>query len=298
MRKHKFDVIQVDNRPTFLPAIRKAFPKTPIVLSLHSLHFLSLLSKKRGNEILRHADGITCVASSLVNTFQAKYPQHASKFKTILLGVDTVKFQPKSDAYKLKIREKYGLSNTYNLLFVGRMIPKKGLHTLVEAAAILRKQNKKVTIVAVGASWPGVKRVTPYMKRVRTLAKKLGVPIKFTGYIPPKRVHEVYHLANVFVCPTLFKEGFACVNSEAMASGIPLVASARGGILEVVEHGRSGLLVKDYKQPKAFADAISSIMNSPDLAKSLREEGRSRAVSRFGWDGAVRELRAYYQGLM
>ncbi|WP_424765561.1 glycosyltransferase family 4 protein [Paenibacillus sp. sgz302251] len=298
MRKHKFDIIQVDNRPTFLPAIRRAFTNTPIVLSLHSLHFLSKLSHKQGNAMLRHANGVTCVSSSLVNTFKAKYPRHAAKFKPILLGVDTNKFQPKPKAYKKYIRKKYGLEASCNLLFVGRIIPRKGLHTLVEAAALLRKVNKKVTIVAVGASWPGVKRETPYMRKVRQLAQRLHVPIRFTGFISPNKIHEMYHLADIFVCPTQFKEGFACVNSEAMASGIPIVASARGGILEVVQHGRSGLLVKSYKNPAAFAKSLTQIMRNSALAKRLSIGGRLRVVSKFSWVSTVSNLKSYYRSKM
>ena len=295
LRTQRFDLIQVDNRPTYLPAIRKAFPRTPIILSLHSLHFLSKISRKRGNSVLRHANGVICVGSSLARTFQKRFPRHARKFKSNLLGVDTKKFRPRSAAYKAKIRRKYGLSSTYNVLFVGRVIKRKGLHTLVKAVALLRKKNKRVTIVAVGASWPGVTRETSYIRKVRRLAKKLGVPIRFTGYIHPSRVHEMYHLANIFVCPTEFKEGFACVNSEAMASGVPLVASARGGILEVVQHGRSGLLVKSYRSPQAFAAAMARIMNSQSLRSRLSHQGRMRAVKKFGWGSAVRRLRAYYR---
>ncbi|RED59252.1 glycosyltransferase family 4 protein [Cohnella lupini] len=295
LRGNKFDIIQVDNRPTFLPAIRRAFPRTPIVLSLHSLHFLSKLNRTHGNAMLRHANGVTCVVSSLANTFKARYPAHATKFKPVLLGVDTHKFTPRSQAYKLNIRKRYGLNQSYNLLFVGRIIPRKGLHTLVEAAALLRKQNKRIAIVAVGASWPGVKRETAYMSRVKRLAQRLHVPLRFTGYVSPSKIHEMYHLADIFVCPTQYKEGFACVNSEAMASGIPLVASARGGILEVVRHGRSGLLVKSYKSPSAFAQALTKIIGNPGMAKRLSIGGRARVVSRFGWANAVGRLKSYYR---
>ncbi|MCA0754344.1 glycosyltransferase family 4 protein [Paenibacillus sp. N4] len=298
LRGQRFDVIQIDNRPAFIRAIRKAFPKTPIVLSLHSLYFLSQMSRKKGHAVLRQTDGVACVVSSLAATFKARYPKYAAKFKPILLGVDTDKFRPRSRSYKNGIRQKYGLKNTFNLLFVGRIIPRKGLHTLVQAAALLRKENKKVTIVAVGASWPGRKSETPYMRKVRQMAKRLNVPIRFTGYITPNKIHEMYHLADIFVCPTQFKEGFACVNSEAMASGIPLVASARGGILEIVQTGKSGLLVNDYKSPAAFASAMSRIMKNPALGRRLSAGGRSRAVASFSWTSTVNRLRAYYRSLM
>lgn len=293
----RFDIIQIDNRPSFVPAVRRAFPRTPIVLSLHSLHFLSRMGRKRANAVLRDTNGVTCVSAAIARKFKARFPAHAGKFASIHPGVDAKKFRPRPTAYKRRIRRKYGVSGTYNLLFVGRIVRRKGLHTLVQAAAKLRKARKRVAIVAVGASWPGVKKQTPYMKKVRRLARRSHVPLVFTGYLPPGRVHEAYHLGDLFVCPTQYEEGFACVNTEAMASGVPLVSSARGGIREVVRHGRSGWLVEAYKSPEAFARAMRRIMSDPKLAERLARGGRKRVVSRFGWDRAVRKRRAYYRKL-
>lgn len=298
LQRRKFDLIQVDNRPTYLAALRQAFPRTPIVLNLHSLHYLSQLNRQQGRAALNKASGVTCVAGSLTSTFKQRFPSQAKKFTTIRLGVDAKKFWPRSQAFKTSIRKKYSVNGTINLLFVGRIIRRKGLHTLVKAAYQLRRKNKRIVIVAVGASWPGVKRETPYMRKVRRLAKRLGVPIRFTGYVNPSRVHRIYHLADVFVCPTLFKEGFACVNSEAMASGIPIVASARGGIKETVKHGQSGLLVKAYRSPQAFARAIQRIMSNRQLRRKLARGGRVHMVRQFTWNRTVRRVRANYQRLL
>jgi spore coat protein SA len=297
MRRKRFDVIQVENRPTFVPAVRRAFPRTPIVLSLHSLTFLSRLSKKRADAVIRQVNGVTCVVSFVAGTYRKQFPQHAHKIKEHLLGVDTEKFKPRSAAYKRKLRRRWGVDGSFNLLFVGRIIRRKGLHTLVKAAALLKKRYPNVQIVAVGASWHGVKKETPYMRQVRLLARKLGVPIRFTGYILPRNVHKMYHLGDIFVCPTQFREGFAMVNSEAMASGVPIVASRRGGIVEVVRSGKDGLLVSDYRSPAAFAKAIRRIRSNPGLARRLAAGGRKRVVSRFSWSNTVSSLRRYYRTL-
>lgn len=297
MRGKRFDIVQVENRPAFVPLVRKTFPRTPIVLSLHSLTFLSRLSRRRGNAVLRRVNGVTCVVSFVAATYKKRFPKHARKFRATLLGVDTRRFAPRTAEYKRRLRKRWGVEGSCNLLFVGRTIRRKGLHTLVEAAAQLKKDHPDVRIVAVGASWHGVKRETPYMRKVRLLARRRGVPIRFTGYISPQRVHEMYHLGDVFVCPTQFREGFAMVNSEAMASGIPIVASRRGGIVEVVQHGKNGLLVRSFRNPQAFAAAIRSILSNPGLARKLSVGGRKRVVSRFSWSSTVRSLRRYYSSL-
>ena len=290
-----FDVIQIENRPTFVPIVRRYFPHTPILLSLHSLTFMSFLSRERAHSILRQVNGVTSVVSFVTHTMKRRYPRYAHKFRTATLGCDTAKFRPRSPSEKQQIRRRWGVAGSFNVLFVGRIIYKKGLHTIVRAVALLRKKHPRMRIVAVGSSWPGVRRQTPYMRHVRSLASRLRVPIRFTGYIPPAHVHRMYHLGDVFVCPTQFREGFATVNSEAMASGIPLVASSLGGVRNVVTHGRSGLLVHAYTSPAAFARAIGKIMASPELRRRLAHGGRQGIVSSFSWHRTVHQLKRQYR---
>jgi spore coat protein SA len=107
----------------------------------------------------------------------------------------------------------------------------------------------------------------------------------------------MFQLGDVFVCPTLFREGLATVNSEAMASGIPVVASNRGGIREVVVHGHSGLLVNQAGSPAAFARAIARIRSNPALRRRLVANGRARVRSAFNWHGTVRRLKTHYRAV-
>ncbi|MFD2086047.1 MULTISPECIES: glycosyltransferase family 4 protein [Brevibacillus] len=297
VRGQSFDIIQIENRPTFVPIVRAAFPRTPIVLSLHSLTFMSQLSHSRANAILSQVKGVTSVVSFVSQTMRKRYPRHAYKFKTAILGVDTSKFRPRTLAYKQALRKRWGVGHRYNVLFVGRIVPMKGLHTLVRAVAILKKRYPSMGIVAVGASWPGVRKQTAYMRKVRQLSQRLNVPIRFTGYLPPSQIHKMYHLGDVFVCPTQYREGFATVNSEAMASGIPVVASKRGGISEVVNNGSSGLLVRNYLSPRAFAHAIARVKSSPSLARRLAYGGRQRVKARFSWYSTVSKLRGQYRAI-
>ncbi|MDA5107131.1 glycosyltransferase family 4 protein [Brevibacillus thermoruber] len=292
-----FHIIQIENRPRFVPYVRKVFPRTPIMLSLHSLTFMSRLSQPRANAILRQVNGVTSVSSFVTNTMRRRYPAHARKFRTAIPGVDAAKFRPWSAASKLRLRRRMGLAGSFNVLFVGRMVRGKGLHTLIRSVALLKRRIPNIRLVAVGASWPGVRRQTAYMRYVRSLSKRLRVPVRFTGYVPPSRVHQMFQLGDVFVCPTLFREGLATVNSEAMASGIPVVASNRGGIREVVVHGHSGLLVNQAGSPAAFARAIARIRSNPALRRRLVANGRARVRSAFNWHGTVRRLKTHYRAV-
>lgn len=293
-----YDVIQIENRPTFVASFRKAFPRTPLVLSLHSLTFMSRLTKKQAYDVLRQVDGVVTVVSFLADTMKKRYPKYAHKFHSAILGVDTDQFRPRDEAVRRRLRRKWKVDGTYNVLFVGRIVPKKGLHTLVRAVAKVKRSHPRTWLVAVGASWPGKRRETAYMRKVRLLSKRLRVPIRFTGYIPPARVHQAYQLGDVFVCPTQYREGFATVNSEAMASGLPVIASNRGGIREVIQGGHTGLLVSSYKSPRAFATAILRVRRSPELASRLANAGRKAVAENLSWDSTVGSLRRLYQTLL
>lgn len=298
VRNMRFDVIQIENRPTFVPYVRKVFPRTPIMLSLHSLTFMSKLSKKQADSILRQVNGVVSVVDFVTRTMKRRYPAHARKFRTAILGVDTSKFSPKSKNYKLRLRRRWGVAGSFNVLFVGRIVRKKGLHTLTKAVSQLKRRHKKISLIAVGASWPGVTKETRYMRKVRLMSKRLRVPIRFTGYIPPARVHRMYHLGDVFVCPTQYREGFATVNSEAMSSGIPVIASRRGGIPEVIKHNKNGLLVSRYTSASAFAKAIERVKRSPSLARRLSIQGRKSVRAKLSWYSTVRKLKAHYRGMI
>jgi len=298
VQNENFDIIQIENRPTFVSNVRMLYPRTPIILSLHSLTFMSRLSDNDANYILKQVNGVTSVVSFITNTMKKRFSQHASKFHTAILGVDVNKFSPYSNIQKQQLRRKWKLDKTFNVLFIGRIVPKKGLHTLVKAVSILRKKYPNIKIVAVGSSWPGVKKQTPYMKKVRSLAAKNKIPIVFTGYIPPAKVNEMYHLGDVFVCPTQYQEGFATVNSEAMASEIPVIASNRGGINEVITHHKTGLLVNEYKNPKAYANAIEKLIKKPTLSRQIASNGRKHVKAKLSWNHTVNSLLTHYKSII
>jgi len=290
-----FHIIQIENRPTFVPHVRRVFGHTPIILSLHSLTFMSQLSNLRAKSILKLTNGVTTVSPFLTGALKRRFPAYGYKFRTAKLGVDTGKFRPRSHAFKQRLRKKWGVSGTYNVLFVGRMVYGKGLHTLVKAVARIKRQYSNVRLIAIGSSWPGVRAYSPYIRRVHQLSKQLNVPIRFTGYIPPARIANLFHLADVFVCPSLYQEGFAMVNTEAMASSIPVIASRRGGIKRIIKHGKSGFLVSAYRSPKAFAKRLIQLKKSPSLSKKLASGGRRRVVKEFSWSNTVNQLLSQYR---
>jgi spore coat protein SA len=295
VRGKHFDLIQIENRPSFVTHVARAFPQTPIVLSLHSLTYMSLLSREQADSILSRVRAVVSVSSFVTQTMKRRFPKYRRKFFTNRNGVDTDAFRPQPASMKQKLRLKWGVPGSCNILFVGRIVHGKGLHTLVRAVAQLKRRYPKVRLVAVGSSWPGVQRQTAYMRKVGSLSKQLNVPIRFTGYLPPDKMADAYHLGDVVVCPSLLREGLPLVSLEAMSSGVPIVASSRGGNREAVAHGRSGLLVKAYANPAAYARAIDRILSSPAVYRKLASGGRYRVLTKFSWDRTVSGLLRIYR---
>ncbi|MFN2383745.1 MAG: glycosyltransferase, partial [Gemmatimonadota bacterium] len=107
-----------------------------------------------------------------------------------------------------------------------------------------------------------------------------------------------YRRATCFVLPATLDEradteGLGVVLLEAMSYGVPVIATRRGGIVDIVDDGRSGLLVED--EPAALADGIAALLDHPERRRELGRAGRARVRERFGWDSIVDRLEAVYR---
>ncbi|HJV44744.1 MAG TPA: glycosyltransferase family 4 protein [Bacillota bacterium] len=288
LKKSKFDILQVENRPQFVPILRKHFPRARIILVLHSLTFMAQLSKQAKRLVIQSANAVICNSHFIRNYYRTLFSSMASKFKTIHLGVDLTRFRPPSQGEKTRQQNQYGLKiSNYHLLFAGRIISGKGVHLLIQAASILRKTNHPIQVVIIGRCR------SSYCKFLQSLAKKLRVPVKFIGAVSPSLMHKAYWLGDCFVCPTQFREAFGLVNVEAMASGLPVVASRRGGIIEIINQ-HNGILVSDYRNSKAFAKAIEKLIQSTSLSKKLMKAGEATVKKRFSWVHTAAKYQQFY----
>lgn len=171
-------------------------------------------------------------------------------------------------------------------LFVGRIdLGQKGLETLVRAMALLPSSHP-FRIRIVGEDWSGI-------ETLRSLAQRLGIADRMTivGKLDREALLEEYANAHFLVLPSLF-EPFGIVLLEAMATGLPVVASRVGGIPEIVVDGRTGLLVEPGNA-HALAEALFRISGDDGLRHSMGREARER-VKGFGWDSIVPQIISLY----
>ena len=180
------------------------------------------------------------------------------------------------------------------VLFVGRLVERKGVAHLIEAIARLGSLAPRLEIVGEGPERPGLE----------ALAGRLEVAdrVVFRGKIPPDELQASYARAAVCVLPSVLDargdtEGLGVVLLEAMNHATPVIASRVGGIPDIVEDGVSGLLVPPG-DVAALAAAVRRVRDDPDLARWLGEGGRRRLREQFNWPAIVRRWLDLYAGLV
>jgi len=178
------------------------------------------------------------------------------------------------------------------LLFVGRIQPLKGVDVAVRALAELRRPDALLLVVGGASGMEGNAEVA----RVTRLIDELGVAAQ-VRFVEPQAHHMLstyYRAADVVVVPSR-SESFGLVALEAAACGIPVVASAVGGLLTLVDEGLTGYLVPG-RDPTMFAARISAILDNPTLAAAMRLRSSERA-RRYTWSFAAARLRRTYADL-
>jgi spore coat protein SA len=281
-KNRRFDFIQVDNRPHYMAKVKKAFPNTPVSLFLHSLTFVPKTSRVAAS--LKLADLIIANSTSLKSKVSRRFSSQKQKIRTVYLCADTSRFKPPSQAERMRNRKRYRIGRSFAILFVGRVIPRKGLPVLIKATNIVRRKVRKARLIIVG----GGRR--SYIRKLKSQARRLKVPAIFLGKIPHKSIHHLYQAADCFVCPSQRHEAFGLVNVEAMSTGVPVVASNIGGIKEIIVHGRNGYLVKNYRRPASFSRYILKIANKKGKAGEMSRRGRQSVKRRFSWGRTASHL--------
>jgi starch synthase len=241
------------------------------------------------------ADAIIAVSDGMRRDVLAAYPDTpADRVHVVHNGIDTDLYQPDSGTDALLA---HGIDpDRPYVLFVGRVTRQKGVPHLVRAAASLR-EGTQLVLCAGEADTPELDA------EFRGLVTDLQASRNGVHWIPemlprPQVVQLLTHAA-VFACPSVY-EPLGIVNLEAMACGTAVVASDVGGIPEVVDDGRTGLLVHyDEADPAAFeaalADRCNELLDDPDQAAAFGQAGRDRAVHEFDWGRVAQRTVEIYE---
>ncbi len=226
------------------------------------------------------ADHFIAVSQTIAADAMAFIRVPTEKISIIPNGVDVNLFRPDLDRRTLT-RKMLDLSpETTVLIAVGRLTREKGLHLIIRALTRLRRPDVHLLIVGQGKD----------EARLRRLARQSGLAsqVHFTGFIPHDELPAYLNAADIFVMPTLCVEALPMTILEAMACGLPIVASDIGGIPTAIDHERNGLLFPpgDVDQ---LASHIGRLLDEPGLAQALGDAARAKAIERFSVERMVRD---------
>jgi len=253
---------------------------------------------------LEGADAVIAVSAAMRADILRVYPAiDPSKVEVIHNGIDPDEYRPDP---RTDVLERYGVDpGRPYVLFVGRITRQKGITHLLDAARDIDPR-AQIVLCAGAPDTPDFEREVA--SRVEELAGERGGVVWIAKMLGKDEVIQLMSHAAVFVCPSTY-EPLGIVNLEAMACRAPVVATATGGIPEVVEDGRTGFLVPfeptdPWGTPadaKAFAAAIAErvdgLLVDRDTAEAFGEAGRSRVMERFTWSAVADRTVSLYRRL-
>jgi alpha-maltose-1-phosphate synthase len=288
----------------------------PMVLTVHSLEPLrpwkreqlgygydcSSWLEKTATEM---ADAVVAVSQETKRDVERLFTVDPARIRIIYNGIDPEEYYPRKETNLLV---EYGINpDIPYVLFVGRIARQKGIIHLVNAIKYFDPGFQ--VVLCAGA--PDTPEIAEEMKRdIAEAQSKRGGIIWIDKMVPKPVAYQLYSHAAVFCCPSIY-EPFGIINLEAMACEAAVVASAVGGIKEVVVHGETGFLIPleqmqsspfEPVNPDKFSRDLAERINQLMADKSLRERfgaaGRKRAVEIFSWAAIAAETKKMYESLV
>lgn len=300
--EENFDLVHVFNRPKWIKLISEKLPNSKLSLSLHNEMFKpKKISAQEANECIERVEFINTVSKFIANGVKELYPIAENKLKVVYSGVDIDKYKTnwskEGQENRNRLKKKYGLENYKVVLFVGRVNKKKGVDILLNAMGIVMEDDSRAALVVIGSKWFGENQRNEYTDTLEEMAEGLKGPIVFTGFLPPDEVREHYNIADVFVCPSQWNEPLARVHYEAMAAGLPIITTNRGGNAEVVTGYGNGILIDNYKSPANMSKGIKYLFRNPVLSRNMGKAGRRLVLYKFNWNKVAFEILKGFEGV-
>jgi colanic acid/amylovoran biosynthesis glycosyltransferase len=236
------------------------------------------LYRRRLPRLLRQASEIICVSQSWADRL-LMFGCPPEKVHTNYLGVDSGFFDG--------VRGQFDPSA---IIFVGRLVRRKGVHTLLEAVQLLRDRGVDAHLTVVGEG--------PELANLQQTAAKRNLPVRLLGKKTPAEIRELLRKSAVLCAPSTtaggeVSEALGLVLLEAQAMSVPVVATRNGGISETLEDGRTGYLA-DQDSPSALASALTALLNNESLNRSFGQRARAFVRDRFDIDRCYRSLEDIY----
>lgn len=315
LKQFEPDVVHLQNYGQATRTLRAAAPRARIIVHLHDAG-LAHVNAKTASRILGGADLVLTCSDYVAAALREAHPHLAAPMRPIRNGVDPAHF-----VFTQRAPEGRG---SLRIAYIGRISPEKGVHVLVDAfeRALRALPNAKLDIVGQPAMfsyevvkmfhrdphWAGIRgfyghyaasRLVGLLRGpgarylaglVRGQSERAARATRWLGDLPHSEIANVLASADVLVVPSVCDEPFGIPAVEAMASGLPVIASDAGGLVGVVADQETGILVP-RSDAQSLADAIVKLGEDPVGRIRLGSAGRLRAEALFSWDHVVANLR-------
>lgn len=269
MKKQNYDCVILENRPGYAMAVRRV-TKAKIVLHLHN----DLLNK----DTYKAKDMITCLSKVItvsnfikgrVETVGAGIP-----IKTVHNGIDLERFHSQSPQTAITKKSLGFDDDDFVAVYSGRLTKEKGIKELLEAFLLL-KDCPKLKLLIIGGSFYGNDTVSlsPFMTELQQMAEQIQGRVVFTGYINYDNIPIYLRLANVSIIPSIWDDPFPTTVLEAMAAGLPIIATKSGGIIE--SGGDCALFVSKANVVSELKDALYTLYTDAVRCEAMAAQGLS-----------------------
>jgi len=277
LRKIKPDIVHAQSFIIGMPALlSNKLLKIPYVIYGRGsdVYLPGWFTKLTAKTILKNASAVIALTEHMKGAMQALYS------RDVVVVPNGINLEEDTG------RQSERRNPSERILFVGRLHPVKGTRYLLGAMSIVHRDMPRTKLVLVG---DGEER-----ELLESLTDSLGLRecVEFAGRVPHDRVQDYMNQAEVFVLPSL-SEGFPVTILEAMACGLPVVATRVGGIPDIIEDGTNGYLV-DAMHQEQIAEALLKLLQGEQLRKEMSDNNRE-GVRRYRWDAVAATLEGVYQ---
>jgi glycosyltransferase involved in cell wall biosynthesis len=327
LKQQQCDVIHLQHCSQYAPMIRAANPGARIVLHLHAEWFSQTDPSMLKNR-LAAIDLVTTVGDYITKKTKRDFPFISDRCETVYNGIDRQEFSREMDYGSARRRV------VKRILYSGAISPHKGLHVLLHAFVMVARKYPNVVLEIVGPNgnypieetfdlkdkptlkslrpfyatslWSMVKsRFSPskprdgvYLSQLKSsLPPDVADKVLFLGMIPRQELIDRYYSADIFAFAPIWNEGFGLPPVEAMAAGLPVVASRSGAVTETVIEGQTGLLV-EKNNVEELAKALLVLLKDDGLREAMGRAGRRRVLEHFTWFKVAKQMHARYDEML
>lgn len=289
-RKNEIDIVHVHLARDYWIAryLKAILPGIHLIFTRHLLKPIRTTFFHKW--LFKKVDKVIAVSNAVKESLLVQNLLPPERIITIYNGIDVNRFASASSG---TIRKELGFDKNLKIIgIIGQIAPHKGSDLFIESAALVSRQYPNTRFLLVGNDFQNGK----YIEELRQISLNLGIGDKVFFLGQRTDIPEIMKDLDIFVLASK-NEPFGLVITEAMAAGLPVIATNAGGAIEIVLNNKTGLLVSP-DQPASLANAIGILLENEYLAQTFGKAGQKRAFEKFDLDRMVEEIIAVYSMIL